>query len=176
METTDFFRGVLISLAALVSGAVAAGAWQAWRQRDLPLVPRMPAHVLLLFVLGYVALLAYLVIERWDSLGTGSLSAGAYFALFALVVNLAALVAIVHHGNMDAQGHVRLIEREYGIAVNDFKRALRLLYRLNLAHWKMSHPESPAPMSRYQDELPELPDAELDALIGGVLSTERTAR
>ena len=100
LTTPDFFRAVLISLAALLIGVTAFGSYSAWRDRYLPPVPkRLPVLSVFLFVSGYILLLVQLAVERWQRLGEG-IGLGAWISLAALLFEIVAMFLLIRSSSV----------------------------------------------------------------------------
>lgn len=94
MTAPDLFRAVMISLAALLISTVLFGTYTAWRDRYTPVPRRAPFASVVTFVIGYVLLLAELMVARWENLGSG-INPSAIVAMIALVLNVVAMVMLV---------------------------------------------------------------------------------
>jgi branched-subunit amino acid ABC-type transport system permease component len=168
MRSPDFIRGLMISLCALVLGALVAGTWQAWRQRYVPVQKRMPVEVVVLFAVGYGLLIMQVAVERWFNLGSPTISIMTITGFFALLVNFVALVLAVRTREVEFRRYPLLNEAadEHREAVKEFRHALATLYRLNMTHWQSLHPgKRPPEPVRYQDELLRLDEEALGDLL-----------
>lgn len=158
----DIFRGVLISLAALLVGIVLAGAYQAWRDRYLPVPKRLPLPLVLTFLAGYVLLLCQLVVDRWVQLGN-EVTPSAWVAMLAVLVNAVAMLGLVIHSRPGpdlAERHAR-----FHRTVELFRESLSYLDTLNQMNWEKQHKDGELPHTRYVDSLVHLDDAELEQLL-----------
>jgi hypothetical protein len=162
MLNPDLFRTILISLAALLVGVVLFGAYAAWRDRYLPVPRRAPIVTVLLFIAGYVLLLAQLVMERWMNLGE-QIGPAAWTALTAVTLNVIAMMMLVR----SAQPGPALAERhaQFRRTVQLFRESLSLLDVLNQMNWEEHHNGAALPHTRYADRLIHLSDEELERLL-----------
>lgn len=116
MWAADIVRHVLVSLVALIVGMVVFGAWQAWRDKNIPIPRKMPPPVTTLFVVGYIGLLIAAAWSRVEHLGEGKLSAGAYLTLLALFCNVIAIaLSLYYRRNMDTASLSEIREHDPGI-------------------------------------------------------------
>jgi hypothetical protein len=162
MINPDLFRTILISFAALLIGVVLFGAYAAWRDRFLPVPRRAPIATVLLFVAGYVLLLAQLMIERWMNLGE-RIGPAAWMALTAVTLNVIAMLLLVK----SAQPGPGLAKRhaQFRRTVQLFRESLSYLDTLNQMNWEAHHADGELPHSRYVDGLLYLSDEELEQLL-----------
>lgn len=162
MTSPDLFRAALISLSALLAGIVIFGAYAAWRDRYLPVPRRAPIATVLMFVAGYLLLLAQLMMERWMSLGT-QITPSAWTALSAVMMNVVAMLMLVR----SALPGPDLAERheQFRRTVKLFRESLGYLDTLNQMNWEAQHKGETLPHTRYVDSLVYLSDAELEELL-----------
>jgi hypothetical protein len=144
----DLIQGAIVSLASLLFGMILFGTLQAWRQRFAP-AKRAPFWATSMFSAGYLLLLAHLIAERWVAFGSPH-DLMAYLSLTALVINTLAVGAMVHFA------------RPPKLTTWDVRRVLRRLKWWNIAHWRKTHDGTEPPhMTRMQDKLADMPEAEL---------------
>lgn len=171
MTSPDLFRAALISLSALLIGVVLFGAYAAWRDRYLPVPRRAPIVTILMFVAGYVLLLAQLIMERWINLGE-QIGPAAWTALAAVTLNVVAMAMLVRSalpGPDMAERHAQLRR-----TVHLFRESLGLLDTLNQMNWEEQHHAGELPHTRYVDSLVYLSDAELEEVLS--LANSRRVR
>jgi hypothetical protein len=93
----DVIRAVIVSLSSLLLGGVLAVAVELWRLRLVMSIRHVPYWAVILFIGGYVALIAIIAVDRWTRIGQEHLVPGTYMAVAALAVNLVSLAVIMRY-------------------------------------------------------------------------------